>query len=66
MQIEHYCYEEHEEIRQAAVECLCNMVVNEEVCTECTRYIHTMYRVIQKKTSEMRECFARSKGYSFA
>jgi len=32
-QIEHYCFEEHEEIRRAAVECLCNMVVNEEVCT---------------------------------
>ena len=31
-QIEHYCFEEHEEIRRAAVECLCNMVVNEEVC----------------------------------
>lgn len=30
-QIEHYCFEEHEEIRRAAVECLCNMVVNEEV-----------------------------------
>jgi len=33
-QIEHYCFEEHEEIRRAAVECLCNMVVNEEVCTD--------------------------------
>jgi len=31
-QIEHYCFEEHEEIRRAAVECLCNMVVEEEVC----------------------------------
>lgn len=31
-QIEHYCYEEHEEIRRAAVECLCNMVVDDEVC----------------------------------
>ena len=30
-QIEHYCFEEHEEIRRAAVECLCNMVVDEEV-----------------------------------
>lgn len=30
-QIEHYCFEEHEDIRRAAVECLCNMVVNEEV-----------------------------------
>ena len=30
-QIEHYCFEEHEEIRRAAVECLCNMLVNEEV-----------------------------------
>jgi len=33
-QIEHYCYEEHEELRRAAVECLCNMAVNEEVCTD--------------------------------
>jgi len=36
-QIEHYCFEEHEELRRAAVECLCNMVVNEEVT--CTDYL---------------------------
>ena len=40
-QIEHYCFEEHEEIRRAAVECLCNMVVNEEVCSLylCSVYV---------------------------
>lgn len=31
-QIEHYCFEEHEHLRRAAVECICNLVVNEEVC----------------------------------
>lgn len=30
-QIEHYCYEDHEELRRAGVECMCNLVVNEEV-----------------------------------
>ena len=29
--IEHYLYEEHERLRQAAMECMCNMVLNEEV-----------------------------------
>ncbi|KAL3889632.1 hypothetical protein ACJMK2_001968 [Sinanodonta woodiana] len=29
--IEHYMYEEHEMIRRAATECMCNMVMNEEV-----------------------------------
>ena len=30
-QIEHYCYEEHDQLRCAAVECICNMAVDEEV-----------------------------------
>ena len=51
-QIEHYCFEEHEEIRRAAVECLCNMAVNEEVCTNIlsilqTRDIHTNHSPVQ-------------------
>jgi len=39
-QIQHYCFEEHEEIRRAAVECLCNMLVNEEVSIVEFYYIH--------------------------
>lgn len=31
--IEQYCFEEHEHLRCAAVECLCNMVACEEVVT---------------------------------
>ncbi|ELU01701.1 hypothetical protein CAPTEDRAFT_110839, partial [Capitella teleta] len=29
--IEYYTYEEHEELRRAALECMCNMTMNEEV-----------------------------------
>lgn len=30
--IEHYLYEEHDMLRPASVECMCNMVMSEEVC----------------------------------
>ena len=30
--IEHYMFEEHELLRPAAVECMCNMVMSEQVC----------------------------------
>ena len=30
--IEHYMYEEHQMLRRAATECMCNLVVQEEVC----------------------------------
>ena len=29
--IEHYLYEDHEMLQRAACECMCNMVMNEEV-----------------------------------
>ena len=29
--IEHYCFEEHEELKKAAMEAFCNMVQNETV-----------------------------------
>jgi len=29
--VEHYTYEEHEQLRTAAVECICNLVQNEDV-----------------------------------
>lgn len=32
--IENYMFENHEQIRQAATECMCNLVVNKEV-SEC-------------------------------
>ena len=32
-QIEHYTFEEHEQLRRAAIECLCNMAMNEDVST---------------------------------
>ena len=31
--IEHYCYEEHEDLRRAAMECMCNLIMNETVCS---------------------------------
>jgi len=54
-QIEHYCFEEHEEVRRAAVECMCNMVVDEEVCIDvlivftqhavCSSFIKTINEI---------------------
>jgi hypothetical protein len=29
--VEHWSYEEHEMIRRAAVECMCNLVMNDDV-----------------------------------
>lgn len=29
--IEYYMYEEHEMLKRAAIECMCNMVMNEKV-----------------------------------
>ena len=31
--IEHYMYEEHEQLRRASMECMCNLVQNEKVGT---------------------------------
>ena len=33
--IEHYMYEEHEQLRCASMECMCNLVQNEKVGTAC-------------------------------
>ena len=40
--IEHYMYEEHELLRPAAVECMCNLVMCEEVRTIVTASITTL------------------------
>ena len=29
--VEHYCFEEHEDLKRAAMECMCNLVMNETV-----------------------------------
>jgi len=31
--IEHYLYEEHDQLRRASMECMCNLVQNEKVDT---------------------------------
>lgn len=35
--IEHYMTEDHEMLKRAATECMCNMVMNEEVSQACIR-----------------------------
>ena len=29
--VEHYCFEEHEDLKRAAMECMCNLVMDESV-----------------------------------
>ena len=29
--IEHYCFEEHEDLKRAAMECMCNLAMDESV-----------------------------------
>ena len=29
--VEHYCFDEHEDLKRAAMECLCNLVMDESV-----------------------------------
>ena len=29
--IEHYCYEEHDDLRRASVECVCNLLMYDKV-----------------------------------
>lgn len=42
--IEHYMTEDHEMLKRAATECMCNMVMNEEVSQPCIRLEQSTYK----------------------
>ncbi len=37
--VEHYCFEEHEDLKRAAMECMCNLVMNEAVSPAVTHSV---------------------------
>ena len=57
--IEHYMYEEHELLRPAAVECMCNLVMCEEVRTIVTASITTLEVPKEGETQVMFVCRLR-------
>lgn len=51
--IEHYMTEDHEMLKRAATECMCNMVMNEEVSQPCIRLEQSMYNRVCFKSYNM-------------